>query len=59
MSNQLLVIEDAEVHLSILRKIAVQCGYEATCVTSVDAAAELLRSRTFECITLDLSLGDR
>ncbi|MGJ5050491.1 response regulator [Bradyrhizobium sp. SZCCHNRI1009] len=59
MSNQLLVIEDAEVHLSILRKIAAQCGYEATCVTSVEAAADLLRRRTFDCITLDLSLGDR
>jgi CheY-like chemotaxis protein len=59
MRNQLLVIEDSEVHLAILRKIAAQAGYDATCVTSVAAAAEVLRRRTFDCITLDLLLEER
>jgi two-component system, chemotaxis family, chemotaxis protein CheY len=57
--NQLLVIEDTEVHLSILRKIALQAGFDATCVDSVEAAAAVLRRQTFDCITLDLSLGER
>lgn len=59
MQNELLVVEDAHVHLEILRKIASQAGYEATCVDSVEAATDVLRQRSFDCITLDLSLGDR
>ncbi|MGA7806258.1 response regulator [Bradyrhizobium sp.] len=59
MRNELLVIEDTQVHLSILRKIASQAGYDTTCVDSVEDAAEVLRRRTFDCITLDLSLGER
>jgi two-component system, chemotaxis family, chemotaxis protein CheY len=59
MRNELLVIEDTQVHLSILSKIASQEGFDTTCVDSVEDAAEVLRRRTFDCITLDLSLGDR
>jgi DNA-binding response OmpR family regulator len=58
MQNELLVIEDAELHLSILRKIAEQVGFRTTGVHSVAEARELLRERTFDCITLDLSLGE-
>ncbi|WP_257169985.1 response regulator [Bradyrhizobium sp. SRS-191] len=59
MRNELLVIEDADVHLSILRKIAAQAGFNTTGVTSVEAAFDVLRSRHFDCVTLDLSLGER
>ncbi|WP_315720014.1 MULTISPECIES: response regulator [unclassified Bradyrhizobium] len=59
MLNELLVIEDADVHLSILRKIAVQAGFATTGVNSVDGAMNVLRRRNFECITLDLNLGER
>ena len=59
MRNELLVIEDADVHLSIICKIAAQAGFAATGVNSVDAAAAVLRERSFDCITLDLSLGEQ
>jgi two-component system, chemotaxis family, chemotaxis protein CheY len=59
MRNELLVIEDADVHLSILRKIAAQAGFSTTGVSSVDAASILLQKRHFDCVTLDLSLGER
>jgi DNA-binding NtrC family response regulator len=59
MRNELLVIEDADLHLSILRKIAAQAGFVTTGVSSVEAAASVLRRQTFDCITLDLSLGER
>jgi CheY-like chemotaxis protein len=59
MRNELLVIEDTQVHLSILGKIAAQAGFNPTCVDSVEGATEVLRKRTFDCITLDLSLGER
>jgi DNA-binding response OmpR family regulator len=53
------VIEDADVHLSILRMIAGQAGFATTGVNSVEAASAMLRERNFDCITLDLSLGER
>jgi DNA-binding NtrC family response regulator len=59
MRNELLVIEDADVHLSILRKIAAQAGFNTTGVSSVDAASAVLQKRRFDCVTLDLSLGER
>jgi CheY-like chemotaxis protein len=59
MRNELLVIEDTQVHLSILGKIAAQAGFNATSVDSVEGATEVLRRQTFDCITLDLSLGER
>lgn len=58
MGNELLVVEDGELHLSILRKIAEQVGFTTTGAHSVAETGELLRERTFDCITLDLSLGE-
>jgi DNA-binding response OmpR family regulator len=58
MRNELLVIEDADLHLSILRKIAEQVGFRTTCAHSVAEASKLLSERTFDCITLGLSLGE-
>jgi DNA-binding NtrC family response regulator len=59
MRNDLLVIEDADLHLSILCKIAQQAGFTTIGARSVTEAAELIRERTFDCITLDLSLGEQ
>lgn len=59
MRNQLLAIDDADLHLSIVGRIAAQVNFETTTAASVSAAASLLRERTFDCITLDLSLGER
>lgn len=58
MPNELLVIEDANLHLSIVSKIASQAGFKTTGASSVGDAARLLRERSFDCITLDLSLGE-
>ena len=59
MSRELLAIDDADLHLSILLKIAEQAGFNATGAASVSVAKSLLRTRTFDCITLDLSLGEQ
>ncbi len=59
MHNELLIIEDAEIHLSILRKIAEQVGFTTTGAHSVAEAGKVLCERTFDCITLDLSLGEQ
>ena len=58
MRNKLLVIDRAELHLSILSKIAEQVGFTATGAHSVVEASQLLNERSFDCITLDLSLGE-
>jgi DNA-binding NtrC family response regulator len=59
MQNELLAIDDAALHLSIVRKIAAQAGFNTTGANSVGDAARLLRERVFDCITLDLSLGEQ
>jgi two-component system chemotaxis response regulator CheY len=59
MRNQLLAIDDADLHLSIVCKIATQAGFETTGARTVSEAARSLQARTFDCITLDLSLGEQ
>jgi DNA-binding NtrC family response regulator len=58
MLSEILVIDDANLHQSIVSKIATQAGFATTGAGSVTEAAKLLRARTFDCITLDLSLGE-
>jgi two-component system chemotaxis response regulator CheY len=59
MAKRLLAIEDDHLHHMIICKIAGNAGYEATVATSVEKATALLHEGSFDCITLDLSLGDR
>ncbi|WP_315812025.1 response regulator [Bradyrhizobium sp. SZCCHNR2028] len=59
MRNDLLVIEDAAVHLSILRKIAAQAGFNTTGVSPVDAVSIVLQKRNLDCVMPDLSLDSR
>jgi two-component system, chemotaxis family, chemotaxis protein CheY len=59
MRSELLAIDDADLHLSIVRKIAAQVGFTTTGAASVSEATRLLREPTFDCITLDLSLGEQ
>jgi DNA-binding response OmpR family regulator len=59
MVKRLLAIEDDYLHHMIIGKIAGNAGYEASIATSVEKATALLHEGTFDCITLDLSLGDR
>lgn len=59
MAKRLLAIEDDALHHMIIGKIAVTEGYETSVATSVEQAAGLLRGGEFDCVTLDLSLGER
>jgi two-component system, chemotaxis family, chemotaxis protein CheY len=59
MVKRLLAIEDDYLHHMIIGKIAGNAGYEASIAASVEKATALLHEGTFDCITLDLSLGDR
>jgi CheY-like chemotaxis protein len=54
---RLLVIDDDLLHRMIVCKVAAKSGYTAAAAASYEEAVELIRQHTFDCITLDLSLG--
>ena len=55
----LLVIDDDTVHRMIICRVGAKVGYVPVEATSYEDAAKFLRERTFDCISLDLSLGRR
>jgi DNA-binding response OmpR family regulator len=59
MARQLLVVDDDDVHRSIICRIGEKAGFRSIGVDSFNAAAELLRGTQVDCVTLDISLGGR
>jgi DNA-binding NtrC family response regulator len=59
MVRRLLAIEDDTLHHMIIGKLAKSEGYETSVATSVEKANSFLRDGRFDCITLDLNLGER
>jgi EAL domain-containing protein (putative c-di-GMP-specific phosphodiesterase class I)/FixJ family two-component response regulator len=57
--GRLLVIDDDLVQRSIIGKIGAKLGYDTVIASSFEIAAELLKTETFDIMTLDLSLGER
>ena len=55
---RLLVIDDDNLHRMIICRVAAKAGYLPAGVASYDEAAQLAQDSAFDCITLDLSLGD-
>jgi len=53
----LLVIDDDTSICTVVEKLGEKAGFAATRAVSVNEAADLLRVRRFDCITLDLSIG--
>jgi DNA-binding NtrC family response regulator len=54
----LLAIDDDNLHRMIICRVAAKAGYLPAGAATYDEAAELARSNAFDCITLDLSLGE-
>ena len=59
MLPKVLVIDDAVVHRGILCRTAEKAHFKAIGAASVEEADRWLQDQAFDCITLDLSLGDR
>lgn len=59
MTRKLLIVEDTPLHLAILAKIGAQEGFTATSARCFAEAARLLAETDFDCVTLDLSLGEQ
>ena len=55
---RLLVIDDDHLHRLIICRIAAKAGYLPTEAASYEEAAKLVQEAAFDCITLDLSLGE-
>ncbi len=56
--SSLLIIEDARIHSSIISHIARKVGFVTTVAHSYEDACKVLDARQFDCITLDLGLGE-
>src|SRR6202051_1334175 len=54
----LLVIDDDNLHRMIICRVAAKAGFLPAGAASYDEAAKLAQETAFDCITLDLSLGN-
>ena len=55
---RLLVIDDDVIQRTIIAKLGMQTGYDSAGAASFAEAKTLLAQQKFDCITLDLSLGE-
>lgn len=55
---RLLVIDDDNLHRMIICRAAAKAGYLPAGAASYDEAVKLAQETAFDCITLDLSLGE-
>lgn len=53
-----MIIEDALIHSSVISHIARKVGFVTTVAHSYEDACKVLDARQFDCITLDLGLGE-
>ena len=58
LTLRLLVIDDDNLHRMIICRAAAKAGYMPAGAASYEDAAQLVQNTAFDCITLDLSLGD-
>jgi DNA-binding response OmpR family regulator len=55
---RLLVVDDDNLHRMIICRTAAKAGYLPAGAATYDEAAKLAQETAFDCITLDLSLGN-
>ena len=55
---RLLVIDDDNLHRVIICRVAAKAGYVPVAAGSYEEAAQLAQDGKFDCMTLDLSLGE-
>ena len=55
---RLLAIDDDNLHRMIICRVADKAGYVPAGAATYQEAAQLAQDNTFDCITLDLSLGE-
>jgi DNA-binding response OmpR family regulator len=55
---RLLVIDDDNLHRMIICRVAARAGYAPAGAATYEEAAKLAQEGAFDCVTLDLSLGE-
>lgn len=55
---RVLVIEDDDLHRMIVWRAAAKAGFSPEGAATFEEAARLAREQVFDCITLDLSVGE-
>jgi len=56
---RLLVVDDDVLHRMIICRAAAKVGYVPVGAANCPEAARLLREGAFDCVTLDIALGER
>ncbi len=56
--GRLLIVEDAAIHSAVIDRVAAKLGFIASKAHSYEAACKALSAQQFDCITLDLGLGE-
>jgi CheY-like chemotaxis protein len=56
--RSLLIVEDEPIHSAVISRVAGRVGFTTTLAPSYDAACKALGAKRFDCITLDLGLGE-
>ena len=55
---RLLTIDDDNLHRMIICRVAAKAGYLPAGAATYEEAAQLAQNNKFDCVTLDLSLGE-
>jgi DNA-binding response OmpR family regulator len=58
MPLRVLVIDDDNLHRMIICRVAAKAGFLPAGAATYDEAVQLAHDQAFDCITLDLSLGE-
>ncbi|KIZ41634.1 MULTISPECIES: EAL domain-containing response regulator [Rhodopseudomonas] len=56
---RVLIVDDDVIQSVIISGVCAAIGYDARVASSFQVAEEFIRTEPFDCITIDLSLGDR
>ncbi|WP_031335954.1 EAL domain-containing protein [Rhodopseudomonas sp. B29] len=59
MARRILIVDDDRVQGAIISGVCSKLGLRSSFASSYQAAADLITAERFDCITIDLSLGDR
>jgi DNA-binding NtrC family response regulator len=59
IAPRLLVIDDDNLHRMIICRTAAKAGYLPAGAATYDEAVKLLQGPLFDCVSLDLSIGER
>ncbi|MBS0246103.1 MAG: response regulator [Proteobacteria bacterium] len=55
----MLVVDDDQVQRTIIGRIGAQAGFKVAVAAGFEEAAAMLKTQPFDCVTLDLGLGER